>query len=94
MTGISISRCGLPGCWDRAISRPTLICLWLMCTPAKRVASTGDMLRKIDERLSREGLTFGIHNHYFKQKFAYESPDDVLKALAGRSKTMGATLRL
>src|SRR5437879_4333618 len=54
--------------------------------------ATGDMLRKIDERLSREGLTFGIHNHYFKQKFAYESPDDVLKALAGRSKAMGATL--
>jgi len=54
--------------------------------------ATGDMLRKIDERLSREGLTFGIHNHYFKEKFAYESPDDVLKALAGRSKTMGATL--
>ncbi len=54
--------------------------------------ATGDMLRKIDERFSREGLTFGIHNHYFKQKFAYESPDDVLQALAGRSKTMGATL--
>ena len=54
--------------------------------------ATGDVLRKIDERFSREGLTFGIHNHYFKQKFAYESPDDVLKGLAGRSKTMGATL--
>jgi sugar phosphate isomerase/epimerase len=54
--------------------------------------ATGDMLRKIDERLSSEGLTFGIHNHYFKQKFAYESPDDVLKGLGGRSKTMGATL--
>ena len=54
--------------------------------------ATGDMLRKIDERFSREGLTFGIHNHYFKQKFAYESPEDVLEALAGRSKTMGATL--
>ena len=54
--------------------------------------ATGDMLRKIDERFSREGLTFGIHNHYFKQKFAYESPDDVLHALAGRSKAMGATL--
>jgi len=54
--------------------------------------ATGDMLRKIDERFTREGLTFGIHNHYFKQKFAYESPDDVLKALAGRSKTMGAAL--
>jgi sugar phosphate isomerase/epimerase len=54
--------------------------------------ATGDILRKIDERFSREGLTFGIHNHYFKQKFAYESADDVLKALAGRSRTMGATL--
>jgi sugar phosphate isomerase/epimerase len=54
--------------------------------------ATGDMLRKIDERLSHEGLTFGIHNHYFKEKFAYESPDDVLKALNGRSKTMGAAL--
>jgi sugar phosphate isomerase/epimerase len=54
--------------------------------------ATGDMLRKIDERFSREGLTFGIHNHYFKQKFAYESPDDVLHALAGRSKAMGAAL--
>ena len=54
--------------------------------------ATGDMLRKIDERFSREGLTFGIHNHYFKERFAYESPDDVLKALAHRSKTMGAAL--
>ncbi len=54
--------------------------------------ATGGMLEKIDARFSREGLTFGIHNHYFKQKFAYESPEDVLKALAGRSKTMGATL--
>src|SRR5690348_8086153 len=27
--------------------------------------ATGDMLRKIDERFSHEGLTFGIHNHYF-----------------------------
>lgn len=54
--------------------------------------ATGDMLGKIDERFSREGLTFGIHNHYFKQKFAYESPDDVLNALAGRSKAMGAAL--
>jgi sugar phosphate isomerase/epimerase len=54
--------------------------------------ATGDMLRKIDERFTSEGLTFGIHNHYFKQKFAYESPEDVLRALAGRSKTMGSTL--
>ena len=45
--------------------------------------ATGDILKRIDERLTREGLTFGIHNHYFKQKFAYESPEDVLRALAG-----------
>src|SRR5713226_7776959 len=54
--------------------------------------ATGDILKRIDERLTREGLTFGIHNHYFKQKFAYESPEDVLRALSGRSKTMGASL--
>ncbi len=54
--------------------------------------ATGDMLRKIDERFTRERLTFGIHNHFFQHKFAYESPDDVLKALAGRSTTMGSTL--
>jgi sugar phosphate isomerase/epimerase len=54
--------------------------------------ATGDILTRIDERFTKEGLTFGIHNHYFKQKFAYESPDDVLRALAGRSKTMGASL--
>jgi sugar phosphate isomerase/epimerase len=53
--------------------------------------ATGDILKRIDERLTREGLTFGIHNHYFKQKFAYESPEDVLRALSG-SKTMGASL--
>ncbi len=50
------------------------------------------MLPQIDERFTREGLTFGIHNHWFQQKFAYESADDVAKALAGLSKTVGATL--
>ena len=54
--------------------------------------ATGDILKRIDECLTREGLTFGIHNHYFKQKFAYESPEDVLRALSGLSKTMGASL--
>jgi sugar phosphate isomerase/epimerase len=56
---------------------------------------TGDatvaILREIDRRLTDEGLTFGLHNHYFKTKFAYESPEDVLGALTGLSKTMGAT---
>ena len=55
--------------------------------------ATGDMLRKIDERCTKEGLTFGLHNHFFKgRKFPYESPDEVLRALKGRSKTMGAAL--
>src|SRR5215831_15761100 len=40
--------------------------------------ATGDMLRRIDERCTREGLTFGIHNHFFPgKKFPYESPEDV-----------------
>ena len=33
----------------------------------------GGMLQRIDERFTQEGLTFGIHNHYFKKKFPYES---------------------
>ena len=54
--------------------------------------ATGGMLAEIDHRFTREGLTFGIHNHHFKgQKFPYESPEDVVNALAGVSKTVGAT---
>jgi sugar phosphate isomerase/epimerase len=54
--------------------------------------ATGDILRRIDQRVMQEGLTFGIHNHYFpNQKFAYESPEDVLHALAGLSNSVGAT---
>lgn len=54
--------------------------------------ATGSVLNRIDERLSQEGLTFGLHNHFFPNiRFAYESPEDVLKALAPLSKTMGAT---
>jgi sugar phosphate isomerase/epimerase len=54
--------------------------------------ATGSILKQIDQRLTKEGLTFGIHNHYFPgEKFAYESPEDVLKGLDGLSKTMGAT---
>jgi sugar phosphate isomerase/epimerase len=56
---------------------------------------TGDapapLLALLDRRLSRENLTFGLHNHFFPQKFAYESPEDVLSALAPLSATMGAT---
>src|SRR6202020_1086583 len=54
--------------------------------------ATGGILNRIDRRFTQENLTFGIHNHYFKgERFAYESPDDVLKALAGLSHTVGAT---
>ena len=54
--------------------------------------ATGSILSRIDKRCSQEGLTFGIHNHFFKgEKFAYESPDDVLHALAGLSNAVGAT---
>ncbi|SRR5258708_5002944 len=53
--------------------------------------ATGDILRRIDQRLTAEGLTVGIHNHYFPHKFTYESTEDVLNALSGLSKTMGAT---
>jgi len=54
--------------------------------------ATGSLLNRIDRRLAQEKLTFGIHNHYFKgQKFAYESPEDVLNALQGLSDTVGAT---
>jgi inosose dehydratase len=55
--------------------------------------ATGDILGRIDERCTQEGLTFGIHNHFFQgKKFPYESPEEVLGALKGRSQTMGATL--
>jgi len=54
--------------------------------------ATGSILNRIDQRLTEEGLTFGIHNHFFPHiKFAYESPEDVLNALSKLSKTMGAT---
>jgi sugar phosphate isomerase/epimerase len=54
--------------------------------------ATGPILHRIDERFTREGLTFGIHNHWFPQKFAYETVADVLNGLSGLSKTMGSTL--
>jgi len=55
-------------------------------------ATGAELLKQIDARCTRAGLTFGIHNHYFKTRFAYESPEDVLRALRGLSRTVGATL--
>ena len=54
----------------------------------------GEWLAATDERLTKEGMTFGIHNHYFKEKFVYESPEDLLNAAKGRSSTIGFTLDL
>jgi sugar phosphate isomerase/epimerase len=54
--------------------------------------ATGGILARIDRRFTQEKLTFGIHNHYFKdQKFAYQSPEDVLAAIKPLSTTVGAT---
>jgi sugar phosphate isomerase/epimerase len=54
--------------------------------------ATGSILREIDQRCTQQGIAFGIHNHYFKgERFPYESPDDVLKALATLSPTVGST---
>jgi len=54
--------------------------------------ATGAILNRIDQRFSAAGLTFSIHNHFFKgEKFAYETAEDVLHALSGLSKTVGAT---
>jgi sugar phosphate isomerase/epimerase len=56
--------------------------------------ATPEVLKRIDERCTAAKLTFGLHNHYFPQKFAYESPEDLLQALKGLSKTVGVTLDL
>jgi len=55
--------------------------------------ATGSVLPRIDQRFTQEGMTFGIHNHFFKgEKFPYESPDEVGDALAKLSRTVGATV--
>lgn len=54
--------------------------------------ATGDTLKAVDHRFGEAGLTFGIHNHWFPQKFPYESAEDVLAALKGLSNTVGSTL--
>ncbi len=56
--------------------------------------ATGPVLPAIARRFANEGLTFGIHNHWFPRKFAYESVEDVLRGIDGFSPTLGATLDL
>lgn len=56
-------------------------------------SAVGDALKLVDQRFKREGLRFGIHNHWFRgRKFEYESPEDLLKALRGVSDAVGVTL--
>jgi sugar phosphate isomerase/epimerase len=55
-------------------------------------ATGTDLLKHIDRSVTEAGLTFSIHNHFFPGvKFPYESPEDVLNALAGLSANCGAT---
>jgi sugar phosphate isomerase/epimerase len=55
-------------------------------------ATGGDLLKHIDGSVTEAGLTFSIHNHFFPGvKFPYESPEDVLTALAPLSASCGAT---
>lgn len=54
--------------------------------------ATGAILQEIDRLFTEAGLTFGIHNHWFPQKFPYESTDDVLRAISGFSDAIGSTL--
>ena len=54
--------------------------------------ATGPILNRIDEQFTHHQLTFGIHNHWFKQGFPYQSAEDVQNALSHLSPTVGATL--
>jgi sugar phosphate isomerase/epimerase len=55
-------------------------------------ATGTDLLKHIDRSVTEAGLTFSIHNHFFPGvKFPYESPEDVLNALASLSANCGAT---
>jgi sugar phosphate isomerase/epimerase len=55
-------------------------------------ATGADLLKHIDRTVTGAGLTFSIHNHFFPGvKFPYESPEDVLNALAPLSANCGAT---
>src|SRR5437667_1299220 len=56
-------------------------------------SAVGETLKIVDSFFTREGLKFGIHNHWFRgRKFEYESPEDLLKALREVSDTVGVTM--
>lgn len=55
-------------------------------------AAPREMLDDINTACGKAGFAFGIHNHYFPdRKFLYETPEEVLSALAGR-RNLFATL--
>ena len=55
--------------------------------------TTGDSLLALDEAFQKNGLYFGIHNHFFKdRKFEYQSPEDFLKVFSKTSDHIGVTL--
>ena len=48
------------------------------------MAALGEMLRQVDARFRREKLTFGLHNHWFRdRKFEYQSVNGLLRSLDG-----------
>jgi sugar phosphate isomerase/epimerase len=56
-------------------------------------SAVGQALKIVDASFTREGLKFGIHNHWFRgRKFEYESPEDLLKALRDVSDSVGVTM--
>ncbi len=55
--------------------------------------ATGDSLQALDRAFQKNGLYFGIHNHFFKdRKFEYQSPEDFQKVFSITSDHIGATL--
>ena len=56
-------------------------------------SAEGEVLLALDRALQKNGLQFGIHNHWFADRqFTYQSPESVLDALAKTSPAVGATL--
>ena len=61
----------------------------------KQVSGSADreLLADLDAACSAADLRFGIHNHFFEDReFPYESPEDLLSAMAGRSPNLFVTL--
>jgi sugar phosphate isomerase/epimerase len=56
-------------------------------------SAVGQTLKMVDTRFARDGLRFGIHNHWFRgRRFEYQSPEDLLNAIEPLSATVGVTM--